>query len=62
MIKKELEKANVICRDLDKLDSLRERDRFCVNGVHFETPMINQKIQTTIRECYHTLSREFKDL
>lgn len=40
MIIKELEKANKIQRDLNKLDTLKKSERFCVNGNHFESPVI----------------------
>lgn len=62
MIIKELEKANKIQRDLNKLDALKKSERFCVNGNHFESPVIDEKIKIAIRECFDTLSREFKNL
>jgi hypothetical protein len=62
MTKDELEKANIIQRDLVKLDSMKKHERFCVNGNHFESPIINEKIRSTLAECAGILSREFKGM
>jgi hypothetical protein len=62
MTKDELEKANIIQRDLVKLDSMKKHERFCVNGNHFESPIINEKIRSALVECAGILSRDFKGM